>query len=258
MQKCRLALTRKWGILIVADNRGRGRLRPQREVCRDFSWETTRKEKPEEYVADSQTKEQTDSAEETLASEEKIGGAETGAPAGDAGLKGEQQTPAAESAGDLETQLAEARQEAGENYEKLLRLAAEFENYKKRMEREKQNTLKFAEESIIRELLPTIDNLERALELGHQSDDRQALLEGIEMTRKCLLASLEKFGLQQMQSTGEPFDPNFHEALTMEAASETPANHVLKEFQKGYMYKDRLIRAAKVIVSGGGEKKKTN
>ena len=207
-------------------------------------------------MADSQTKEQTDSAEEGMADAAMSGGGETEAPsAGNAQGEGGGETPAAGSVEDMERQLEEARNEAKENYEKLLRFAAEFENFKKRIEREKQNTLKFAEENIIRELLPIIDNLERALELGSQSGGREALLEGIEMTRKGLLASLEKYGLQQMQSRGEPFDPNFHEAMTMEADREIPANHVLREFQKGYMYKDRLMRAAKVIVSGGGEKK---
>lgn len=155
---------------------------------------------------------------------------------------------------ELEIELESARQEAKEHYDKLLRLAAEFENFKKRMEREKQNALKFAEENIIRELLPSLDNLERALEQGRQSKDLQGLLDGIEMTRTGLLGSLEKFGLQQLQSKGESFDPNFHEALTMEANSEIPANHVVQEFQKGYLYKDRLIRAAKVTVSCGEEK----
>jgi len=211
----------------------------------------TGKESAEENVADSQTKEQAANAEEISASAATNGGDEAAAQAGMAEGKGEQQAEGSGPAGNLETQLAEAQKEARENYEKLLRLAAEFENFKKRIEREKQNALKFAEESIIRELLPTLDNLERALELGAQSDDRQALLDGVEMTRKGLLASLEKFGLQQMQSEGGPFDPNFHEAMTMEPAGDIPANHVKKEFQKGYMYKDRLMRAAKVIVSVG-------
>jgi len=205
----------------------------------------------EEDVADSQTKEQAVNAEELAESAAINGGEEAEAQAGMKEGKVEQQAEAVKAAGDLEAQLEEARKEARENYEKLLRLAAEFENFKKRIEREKQNALKFAEESIIRELLPTIDNLERALELGAQSDDRQALLEGVEMTRKGLLACLEKFGLQQIQCEGGPFDPNFHEAMTMEPTSEIPANHVKKEFQKGYMYKDRLLRAAKVIVSVG-------
>lgn len=176
-------------------------------------------------------------------------GAEEGTAKGPAGEVREQAP--AEEKNELELELESARREAKEHYDKLLRLAAEFENFKKRMEREKQNALKFAEENIIRELLPSLDNLERALEQGRQSEDLEGLLEGIEMTRAGLLGSLEKFGLQQLQSKGEAFDPNFHEALTMEANNEIPANHIIQEFQKGYLYKDRLLRAAKVTVSGG-------
>jgi len=151
----------------------------------------------------------------------------------------------------LQEELEQARKEAQEHYDKLLRLAAEFENYKKRMDREQQAALKFAEENIIKELLPTIDNLERAMEEGRKAGDASALLDGVEMTFKGLLATLEKFGLTPLDSCGKPFDPNFHEALTMEASDEVPANHVIREFQKGYLFKERLIRAAKVVVSSG-------
>ena len=151
----------------------------------------------------------------------------------------------------LQEELAQARKEAQEHYDKLLRLAAEFENYKKRMEREQQTARKYAEESLLKELLPSLDNLERAAEEARKAGESSALLEGVEMTRKGLLATLEKFGLVPIESVGQPFDPSFHEALTMEPSDEVPANHVLREFQKGYQYKERLLRAAKVVVSSG-------
>ncbi len=151
----------------------------------------------------------------------------------------------------LQEELAQARKEAQEHYDKLLRLAAEFENYKKRMEREQQTARKYAEESLLKELLPSLDNLERAAEEARKAGESGALLEGVEMTRKGLLATLEKFGLVPIESVGQPFDPSFHEALTMEPSDEVPANHVLREFQKGYQYKERLLRAAKVVVSSG-------
>ncbi|MEW6427245.1 MAG: nucleotide exchange factor GrpE [Thermodesulfobacteriota bacterium] len=151
----------------------------------------------------------------------------------------------------LTTELAQARQEAQEHYDRLLRLAAEFENYKKRMEREQQNTLKFAEENLVRELLPTIDNLERAVEQEQTGAEPTALLQGVEMTVKGLLDTLAKYGVRQVESVGKAFDPNFHEALVMEASAEIPANHILREFQKGYFIKERLLRPAKVIVSSG-------
>lgn len=154
----------------------------------------------------------------------------------------------------LASQLTKVREEARDIEDRMLRLAAEFENYKKRMQRERETMMKYAEENILKELLPTIDNLERAIEQGQKSEDAAALLEGVEMTYNGLLSALEKFGLTPLSGVGEEFDPNFHEALAMEPSDEVPANVILQEYQKGYMFKDRLIRAAKVVVSrGSGE-----
>jgi molecular chaperone GrpE len=150
------------------------------------------------------------------------------------------------------TELEKARAEAAEAHDKLLRMAAEFDNQKKRLQRDKETALKYAEESLIRELLPSLDNLERALSQVHNGEDfGDKLREGVEMTRRGLVNTLEKFGLRPMQSEGEPFDPNFHEALAMEASSEVPEQKVLREYEKGYFLKDRLLRAAKVVVSKG-------
>ena len=159
----------------------------------------------------------------------------------------------------VESDLDILRQEADENRDRLLRLAAEFENYKKRMERERDNIIKYAGENILRELLATIDNLDRAIEQGTgQADNAQqkldALLEGVELTRKGLLSTLDKFDVKVIESIGGEFDPNEQEALTMEASDKVPANHVLQEFVKGYRYKDRLLRPAKVVVSSGHHK----
>jgi molecular chaperone GrpE len=154
---------------------------------------------------------------------------------------------------DLAAELEEVRQQLAECQDKMLRTAADFDNTKKRLEREREITLKYAEENILKELLASLDNLERAMEQGRETNNLASLLEGVEMTWKGLLGMLEKFGLKPINSIGENFDPNFHEAVAMEADSALPENQVLKEFQKGYMYKDRLIRAAKVIVSSGQE-----
>ena len=151
----------------------------------------------------------------------------------------------------LAEELEAARAEAAESRDKMLRMAAELENFKKRTVREKETALKFAEESLLRELLPSLDNLERAVEQGHSEENGAALLEGVEMTLRGLQASLEKYGLKPVESVGQPFDPNFHEAIGMEASEGMAANTVLREFQKGYFYKERLLRAAKVIVVGG-------
>ncbi len=149
----------------------------------------------------------------------------------------------------LKVALEEAKAEASEAKDQMLRLAADCENFKKRMERERSNMLKYAEEGILKDLLPSIDNLGRAVEQARNSDDVAALLEGVEMTLKGFLTTVEKYGLQAIESEGKPFDPNFHEAMVMEESDDVPANHVMQEFEKGYLYKDRLIRAAKVVVA---------
>ncbi|MDA8163604.1 MAG: nucleotide exchange factor GrpE [Desulfobacteraceae bacterium] len=159
--------------------------------------------------------------------------------------------PAEEKPAGEPDELAQARQEARDTYDKMLRLAAEFDNYKKRIEKERSIAIKYAEENILKELLPVIDNLERAVEQGRSTTDADVLLEGVDLTLKGLHDTLDKFGLKSVSDVGAPFDPNYHEALTMEASDQVPANHILREFQKGYLYKDRLIRAAKVVVSRG-------
>ena len=158
----------------------------------------------------------------------------------------------------VEMDIEGLRQEADDKRDQLLRLAAEFENYKKRMERERDTILKYAGENILRELLSTLDNLDRALEQGTADTADlekkfEGLLEGVDLTQKGLVSTLEKFDVTPIESAGLVFDPNEHEALTMEPSEEVPANHVLQEFVKGYRYKDRLLRAAKVVVSKGNE-----
>lgn len=154
-------------------------------------------------------------------------------------------------AGDLSVQLVKALEKNRELEDKLLRLAAEQDNFRKRMQRERETSLKYAEETILREILPSLDNLERAVEQCKCSPDAGALLAGVEMTCKGLLNTLERFGVKPMAGEGQPFDPNFHEAVAMEPSVEVPENQILQEYQKGYMFKDRLIRAAKVVVSKG-------
>jgi molecular chaperone GrpE len=159
----------------------------------------------------------------------------------------------------MEQELADAKAEAAAQKDKMMRIAAEFENYKKRMMREKTMAMKYAGEPIFREVLATVDNLERAIIQGETEGvdaDKglAALLEGVQLTLKSLLTTLTKFEVVPMESVGDPFDPSNHEALTMEPSDSVPENHVLTEFEKGYQYKDRLLRAAKVIVSAGDKK----
>jgi len=156
----------------------------------------------------------------------------------------------------LEKQLADALADAAEQKDQMLRIAAEFDNYKKRMMREKSAALKYAGEPILREVLATVDNLERAIAQGEMEgieaeQGLSSLREGVQLTLKSLVSTLEKFEVTSIESVGEAFDPTNHEALTMEPSDTVPANHILNEFEKGYQYKDRLLRAAKVIVSAG-------
>ena len=152
---------------------------------------------------------------------------------------------------DVSVQLARAQERNRELEDKLLRMAAEQDNFRKRMQRERETAFKYAEEAILRELLPSLDNLERAVEQCKCSPDAVALLAGVEMTCKGLLNTLEKFGVKPLVGEGQSFDPNFHEAVAMEPSADVPENQILQEYQKGYMFKDRLIRAAKVVVSKG-------
>ena len=149
--------------------------------------------------------------------------------------------------------IAGLEAEKNDIQDKMLRLAAEFENYRKRMIRERETSFKYAEEGLLKELLPSIDNLERALAHQNGADEPNAMREGVDLTLKALLAATAKFGLAAIDSVGLPFDPNLHEALAMEASAEAPPQTVLREFEKGYFYKDRLLRAAKVVVAKGCE-----
>lgn len=174
--------------------------------------------------------------------------------------EGLEQDSAGEEQGQTETedvsvQLAKALERNRELEDKLLRMAAEQDNFRKRMQRERETALKYAEETILRELLPSLDNLERAVEQCKCTPDAGAILAGVEMTSKGLLNTLEKFGIKPLAGEGQPFDPNFHEAVAMEASAEVPENQIVQEYQKGYMFKDRLIRAAKVVVSKGNVEK---
>ena len=149
----------------------------------------------------------------------------------------------------LQEQLEETR-------DRLMRLAAEFENYKKRMERERSRLLKYAGENILRDLLTTVDNIDRAVEQGSAAADDDskklvAMLEGLALTRKGLMATMERYGVEPLASVGQQFNPDEHDAMVMEPSDEVPANHVLQEFARGYRFKDRVLRHARVVVSSG-------
>jgi molecular chaperone GrpE len=149
----------------------------------------------------------------------------------------------------LQLQLEEKTKEAQENYERYLRLAAEMENLKKRLEREKADLLQFANESLIKELLPVVDHLELALEHGRQAETPAPFLEGLELVQQGFLTALGRFGVTPLAAVGQKFDPAYHNAVMQEAASEVPDSTVLKELQKGYLLHGRLLRPAMVVVA---------
>lgn len=150
---------------------------------------------------------------------------------------------------EIETRLQEKEQEAKENFDRYLRLSAEMENYKKRAEKEKAETYKFANENLVKDLLPVLDNLERAMEHGREAENSKALLEGIEMTQKGFWAVLEKYGITLVDAMGEAFDPNHHEAIMVQEDAQSPPGVVIMQIQKGYRLHNRLVRPAMVIVS---------
>lgn len=164
----------------------------------------------------------------------------------------EQEEPFDPETADGEALLAKYREleaELSEAQEQVLRTAADAENFKKRLQREKEEQTRYANESFMRELLTVIDNLERALEHSGTEASQGGLVEGLTMTLKGFLDTLARFGCTQVEATGKPFDPNFHEAVSQEESADHEPNTVLKELQKGYMLKERLLRPAMVLVS---------
>jgi molecular chaperone GrpE len=161
--------------------------------------------------------------------------------------------PVVEAVAEPEVQ-PEKTPEAQEYYERLLRCAAEIENLKKRQEKEKAELLQFANESLIKELLPVVDNLELALEHGRQLDAPPPLLEGLELVHQGFLKALTRFGVTPIACMGEAFDPAFHNAVMQEETTDAADYTILKELQKGYLLQSRLLRPAMVVVARNTQK----
>jgi len=146
----------------------------------------------------------------------------------------------------LEIKLAEIT-------DQLLRKAADFENFRKRMNQDKQNAIEFANQSLLLDIIPIIDDFERAILSAENSKDFEGFLNGIKMIEKHLVNQLEsKWGLKRFNSVGEPFDPNIHEALMVEKVADITEAVVREDLIKGYWLKDRLVRTAKVKVAMPG------
>jgi molecular chaperone GrpE len=165
-------------------------------------------------------------------------------------VKGGGQTAENDETAELEAKIEAARQEAQANYERLLRVSAEFDNYKKRSAREIQDFRKYANETLLKELLPMVDNLELAIKsASEESNGQESLVNGIDLTLKEILRVLNKFGVQAVEALNQPFDPVFHQAVVSEESDTHPKNTVIQELQKGYTLHDRLLRPSMVVVA---------
>ena len=153
----------------------------------------------------------------------------------------------------VEERAADAESKYKEMQDRYLRLNAEFDNYKKRMMRENSDRLKYFNMELIKELLPSVDNLERAIShAGDENSDLENMIEGLQMVYKGMQEAFGKFGVSEIESIGKKFDPNCHQAVGMIESQEVPENHVAEECLKGYYLHDRIIRPTMVRVSGKG------
>lgn len=155
---------------------------------------------------------------------------------------------------ELRKQLAAKTDEATAFQDKYVRLVAEMENYKRVSQREQKNSIRFGNEAILKDILPTLDNLERAIAAAKASGTpgSEALIQGVELTLKSLVENLGKHGVKAVASVGELFDPTHHQAVAQVESDSVAPGHVVEEFQKGYALHDRVLRAAMVSVAGSG------
>lgn len=178
--------------------------------------------------------------------EESVGASETSTPASE--------EIAIEDDKEIERLKAENERllaECAEMKDKALRAAAELENFRRRVLREKEDFQKFAAEGVLRDLLPVADHVDAAMSHMGESADLATLREGVEITYRGFLDVLKKKGVTPIESKGMTFDPNLHEAVQMEPSDEVPPSRVVREVRRGYMLHDRLLRPALVVVSTG-------
>jgi molecular chaperone GrpE len=183
-------------------------------------------------------------ADEPKGAEEASEEAEVAPGSGRAEAEGEDLT-------DLEKDVAELREMAKERdhfLDRLQRVTAELENYRKRVQREREQWRRFALEGFLQDLLPTVDNLERAIRAARESRDLEGLLTGLELIDRVLQETLGRYGVTSIEAVDRPFDPFDHEAVEMVAGEGKPPGTVIAELQRGYRFYDRLLRPARVRV----------
>jgi molecular chaperone GrpE len=147
---------------------------------------------------------------------------------------------------DLRKKIEETEKEAMANFDKYLRSVAELDNYKKRAIKEKADIIKYGKEELVKDILPFMDSLDRAL--GHDSGDIQAFKDGIALIQDQLLCCLKKHGVERIETAGADFDPNFHEALMQVESDQHEDNKIVNEMEKGYLLNGRLVRPSRVCV----------
>jgi len=152
---------------------------------------------------------------------------------------------------ELLEKLKDTEKKSQENYDLYMRTYAEMENIKKRGIREREDLARYANESLIKEILPVIDNLQKAISHAQNDKNPSGLVEGVELTLDGLMKTLEKAGLKEVEAEGKPFDPNLHEAISTQIDDKVAPGHVIMELQKGYVLNGRLIRPSMVVISEG-------
>ncbi len=167
------------------------------------------------------------------------------------GQKAEAKSPEKMTKAELLEKIKELQEASEKNYDLYLRSEAEIENIKKRNKKEKEEWLKYANETLVKDILPVMDNLEMAISHAQNENSLHALKEGVELTLKGLKDTLAKSGLEEVKAEGELFDPNYHHAVSEQNDENVEAGIILQELQKGYTLNGRLIRPAMVIISRG-------
>ncbi len=150
---------------------------------------------------------------------------------------------------ELLQKLKEVQEAADKNFDLYLRSQAEIENLKKRSQKEREGLIRFGNESLIKRLLPVVDNLETALTHAEDEKALESLREGVSLTLKGLKDALHKEGVSEVKALGEPFDPHFHDAISEQEDASVEPRTIIHELQKGYLLNDRLVRPATVVVS---------
>ena len=205
----------------------------------------------ENMLQEDQEFQETENLDEAEKGSEEVSASAEATEEGDDSV--DEETEVSDRVPTVEERAADAESKYKEMQDRYLRLNAEFDNYKKRMMRENSDRLKYFNMELIKELLPSVDNLERAIShAGDENSDLENMIEGLQMVYKGMKQAFGKFGVSEIESIGKEFDPNCHQAVGMIESQEVPENHVAEECLKGYYLHDRIIRPTMVRVSGKG------